>query len=110
METENSLSYSQESHTHPYSMPYEFSKHPINYVGYEDITAVVTGSPIFRNVTLCSPLKVNLLHVGFFPGLFSDPEDGGEMSLRNVGRLSTDYIPEDRTLHPIYCVLKCDVL
>jgi hypothetical protein len=29
--------------------------------------------------------KQNLL------GLFFDPEDGGEMFLRNVGRLSTDY-------------------
>jgi hypothetical protein len=30
-------------------------------------------------------------HAGFLLGLFSDPEDGGDMFLRNVGCLSTDY-------------------
>jgi hypothetical protein len=29
-----------------------------------------------------------LLHAGFLPGLFFDPEAGGDMFLRNVGRLS----------------------
>jgi hypothetical protein len=28
---------------------------------------------------------------GFFLGIFFNPEDGGHMSLRNVGCLSTDY-------------------
>jgi hypothetical protein len=35
-------------------------------------------------------------------GLFLNPEDGGDMSLRDVGWLSTNYTtlyPEDRTLH-----------
>jgi hypothetical protein len=66
-------------------------------VGFEVLTAVVTKSPIFLNVTPCSLLKVNLrsllatcFHAGFLLGLF-DPEDGGDMFLRNVGRLSTDY-------------------
>jgi hypothetical protein len=26
-----------------------------------------------------------LLHAGFFPGLFFDPEDGGDMFSQNVG-------------------------
>jgi hypothetical protein len=31
------------------------------------------------------------LHAGFLLGLFSDPEDGGDMFLQCVGRLPTDY-------------------
>jgi hypothetical protein len=34
--------------------------------------------------------------------LFIDPEDGGEMFLRNVGWLRTDYIPENITLQYWY--------
>jgi hypothetical protein len=34
--------------------------------------------------------------VGFLPSLFFDPEDGGDMFLRNVDLLSTDYT----ALHP----------
>jgi hypothetical protein len=32
-----------------------------------------------------------LIHAGFLRGLFFDLEDGGDMSLRNVGQLSLDY-------------------
>jgi hypothetical protein len=32
-----------------------------------------------------------LLHVDFLLDLFFDPEDGGNMFLRNVGFFSTDY-------------------
>jgi hypothetical protein len=32
-----------------------------------------------------------LLHADFLLRLFFDPEDGGEIFLRNVGCLSTDY-------------------
>jgi hypothetical protein len=48
-----------------------------------------------RKVSLASIFKVEELL-----GLFFDPEDGGNMFLRNVSCLSTDcilfYIPEDR--------------
>lgn len=33
----------------------------------------------------------HLLYVGFFLGLFSDREDGGDKFRRNVGSLSKDY-------------------
>jgi hypothetical protein len=38
-----------------------------------------------------SLLLTNLLHAGFFLGLFLDPEDGGEVFLQNVGCLTTDH-------------------
>jgi hypothetical protein len=38
----------------------------------------------------------DLLHAGFLPGLFFDPEYGGDMLLRNVGSISTEYT----TLYP----------
>jgi hypothetical protein len=37
-----------------------------------------------------------LLYIGFLLGLFFDPEDGGDMLLRNIGRLSMEYT----TLYP----------
>jgi hypothetical protein len=37
-----------------------------------------------------SPSVCYLLRAGFLFGLFFDPEDGGDMSLLNVGRLSKD--------------------
>jgi hypothetical protein len=75
-------------------------------VGAEVLTAVVIKSSIFWGITPCSALKVNRrlggtchlhlrgrrirsasyrLHAGFFLGLLFDPEDGGDMFLRNVG-------------------------
>jgi hypothetical protein len=37
------------------------------------------------------PLLATHFHTGFLLGLFFDPEDGGDMFLQNVSRLSTDY-------------------
>jgi hypothetical protein len=80
------------------------------FLGFEVLTAVVMKSAIFWDLTLCSPLRVNwrvggtyslhllatCFHTGFLLGLFFYPEDGGDMFLRNVGWLSTDYT----TLNP----------
>jgi hypothetical protein len=42
-------------------------------------------------VMKCSCSACYLLHVGFLLGWLFDPEDGGDMFLRNVSWLSTDY-------------------
>jgi hypothetical protein len=36
-------------------------------------------------------MQVAIRAAGFLLGLFFDPEDGGDMFLRNVGRLSKNY-------------------
>jgi hypothetical protein len=61
-------------------------------LGYESLTAVVMSS-IFWDITLRSPLKFNrpmallatCFHADFLFRLFFDPEDRGDMLLRNVG-------------------------
>jgi hypothetical protein len=77
-------------------------------VGFEFLTAVVMKSSIFWDITPCSPLKVNWRFGGtcrlHLQGRKisrarnqresrwqADPEDGGDMFLRNVGWNSTDY-------------------
>jgi hypothetical protein len=76
----------------------------MKFAGFEVLTAVVMNSTIFWDITPCSPLRVNrrfggtyglhlqsrallatFFHAGFLLGLFFDPEDGGDMFLRNVG-------------------------
>jgi hypothetical protein len=78
---------------------------------FEVLIAVVRKSSIFWNVMPCSTLKVNgrfgeyvafrrvankillvtCFHSGVLLGLFFDTEVGGDMFLRNVLYLSTDY-------------------
>jgi hypothetical protein len=77
-------------------------------VGFEVLSAVAMKSNIFWDITSCSQLKVSwrfggayrlnlqdrifaCFHADIFPDSFFDPEVGGEMSLWNVGWLSTDY-------------------
>jgi hypothetical protein len=85
------------------------------YVGTEVLTAVVMKSSILWDITPCSPLKIkwcfggicrlhlqdwrlsqarNQHEAGSKQGLLFllfNPEDGGEIFLRNVGWFSTDY-------------------
>jgi hypothetical protein len=102
-------------------------------VGFEVLTAVVMKSTIFWDITPCSPLSIHRrfggtyrfhlqgrknkfsnkpawkqvassFHAGLLLNLFFDPEDGGNMFLRNVGWPSTDYTalrPEDGNLRKI---------
>jgi hypothetical protein len=71
-------------------------------------------SAIFWDVTPCRPLKVNRrlatrFHAFFLLALFLDPEDLGDIFLRNVACLSTDYtvyISEDGTLQ-FFCCCMC---
>jgi hypothetical protein len=57
-------------------------KHNI-YVGFEVLTPVVMKSSIFWDITPCSS-ACYLLHAGILIDLFN-PEDEGDMFLRNVG-------------------------
>jgi hypothetical protein len=54
------------------------------YAGFVVLIAVVMNSSLFWSA-VCY-----LLHAGFLLGLYFDPENGGNMFLRNVGCLSTD--------------------
>jgi hypothetical protein len=72
----------------------------VKVAGSEVLTAVVMESYILWDITPRSPLKVNRrfgalfdtwFHIGFLLGLFFDPEDGGDMFLRNVGLLQMEY-------------------
>jgi hypothetical protein len=53
-------------------------RNPTDFVGFEVFTAVIMKSIIFWDTTPCSPLSF-------------DPEDGGDIFLRNVCLNSTDY-------------------
>jgi hypothetical protein len=70
-------------------------------VAFEVLTTVIMKSTIFWHITPSSPKKATdfseehiatCFHAGFLLGLFFDTENGGEMFLRNVGCLSTDYM------------------
>jgi hypothetical protein len=43
----------------PQSRSGRYEEENLNFVGFEVLTAVVMKSPIFWDITLCSPLKVN---------------------------------------------------
>jgi hypothetical protein len=101
------------------SVKINFPPKLIAFIWFNDLTAVVMKSSIFWDITPCSPLKINRLfegthrlhlqgriswvryqregsllatcfHAGVFLGL-SQPEDGGNMFIRNVGWLPTGY-------------------
>jgi hypothetical protein len=70
----------------------------VSNVGFQILTVDVMNYSIFCNIMPCIPLKVSrryrgafrskaccLLRAGSFLFLFFNPENGGEMFLRNVG-------------------------
>jgi hypothetical protein len=83
--------------SHPHSFCYQLSPSHV---------FAVFKSYVFWDTAPCSPLKVKRRFGGTYRhhlhgriisqarkqlGLFFDPEDGGNIFLRNVGRLATDY-------------------
>jgi hypothetical protein len=68
------------------------------------VTADTYKISVFWDVSPDITSKVSvfiLLHAGFLLGLHLDPEDGGNIFVRNVGfhRTVQRHIHEDRTLH-----------
>jgi hypothetical protein len=56
-------------------------------VEFEVLTAVVMNNSILWDITSCGPYRTLLatcFHSGYLLGLFSDPEDGGDISLRKA--------------------------
>jgi hypothetical protein len=115
------------------------TKKPLNsyIVGFQVFTAVVMKSIIFWDITRCSPLSLNRrfggtyrLHLQrrrnkfiknqqaskqvasrFCWTYFFDPEDGGDMFLRNVGWNSTDYTASyPRSWYSSIVLLLTDIL
>jgi hypothetical protein len=51
----------------------------------EVLTAVFMKRSIFWDITTYRALLTTCFHAGFLRDVFFDPEDGGDMFLRNVG-------------------------
>jgi hypothetical protein len=58
-------------------------------VGYDILTAGTMKDSVFWDTTLCGSVCC-LLHTGFMLGSLFGHEDGGDMFIRNVGRLSPE--------------------
>jgi hypothetical protein len=95
--------------------PRQRSENLIQDVGFEVLTAVVMKSSVFWDIMPCSPLKLYrrfggtcrlhlqrrricqarsqrvAIRTNFLLSLLFDFEDGGDMFLRNVGTISTEY-------------------
>jgi hypothetical protein len=67
-----------------------------DYVGFEVLTEIIMKGSVFWDIAPCGPVQVEnsfrgtslaccLLHAYFLPGLLFDPEDVGDILLRNVG-------------------------
>jgi hypothetical protein len=75
-----------------------------SYTGSEVLTATTIDEEFYllgHNTTQSGACR--LLHAGFWLGLLFEIEDGGDMFLRNVGYLSSDYM----MLHPIMQPHRC---
>lgn len=60
------------------------------YVGFKVLRAVVIKKFIFRYIMSCireASSDCYLIHTNFLLGLFFDPEDLGDISLRNINWL-----------------------
>jgi hypothetical protein len=76
-----------------------FSEVSLHFIGLKVLPAVIMNITIFCDISLCSPLKfnrrfgviyclallANCFHAGFSLCLFFDPEDDGNILLRNDG-------------------------
>jgi hypothetical protein len=87
-------------------------------VGFEVLTAAVTESSIFWDITQCSTLKVNRrfggtcrLHLQgrrIRQARNQREECSTACCLLHFRWTTRTYIPEDITLHEVYCLLGCD--
>jgi hypothetical protein len=72
-------------HTARYYSANQISDNNVFIIGFDVVTPVVMKSAMVWGIMTYKALLANCFHSGFLFSVLFDPEDGGDMFLRNVG-------------------------